>query len=95
MRFNVTPNTPHRHLHFTEHHAEHTLNCYGWFPEHIRVFQQLRLVSVHSNDLTASVQNSAVAQPEVTHSACTHSTQRNTSLETLNDLLLYSLLMFL
>lgn len=53
-----------------ENLSEHTLNCYGWFPEHIGVFQQLRLVSVDGDDLTASAQNSAVAQPEVTHSTC-------------------------
>lgn len=52
--------------------CEHTLNCYSWFPEHIRVFQQLRLISVDSDDLATSVQNSAIAQPEVTHRACKH-----------------------
>ncbi len=55
--------------------CEHTLNCYSWLPEHIGVFQQLRLISVDGDDLTASAQNSAVAQPEVTHSACKHDTQ--------------------
>lgn len=50
--------------------CEHTLNCYSRFPEHIRVLQQLRLISVDSDDLATSVQNSAIAQPEVTHSAC-------------------------
>lgn len=55
--------------------CEHTLNCYSWFPEHIWVFQQLLLIPVDSDDLTASVKNSAVAQPEVTHGACKHNTQ--------------------
>lgn len=49
---------------------KNTSNCCGWFPEHIGVFQQLRFVSVDGDDLTASVQNSAVAQPEVAHSTC-------------------------
>lgn len=54
---------------------KHTLDCYSCFPEHIRVFQQLCLVSVDSNDLTASVEDSTIAQAEVTHSACKHNTQ--------------------
>lgn len=53
---------------------EHTLNGDGWFPEHVRVFQQLRLISVDRDDLTASVKNSAVTQPEVTHGACKRNT---------------------
>lgn len=55
--------------------CKHTLNCYSWFPENIRVYQQLRLISVDSDDLTAPVENSAVSQPEVTHSACERNTQ--------------------
>lgn len=55
--------------------CKHTLNCYSGFPEHIRVFQQLCLVSVHSNDLAASAEDSAIAQPEVAHSACNVKTQ--------------------
>lgn len=53
-----------------ENVSEHTLNCYGWFPEHIGVFQQLCFVSVDGDDLAASAQHSAVAQPEVTHGTC-------------------------
>ena len=55
--------------------CKHTLDCYSWFPEHIRVFQQLRLISVDSDDLTAPVENSAIAQPEVTHSPCERNTR--------------------
>lgn len=55
--------------------CKHTLNRNSWFPEHIRILQQLGFVSVDSDDLAASVQDSAVAQPEVTHGACEHHTQ--------------------
>lgn len=50
--------------------GKRTLNCYGGFPEHVGVFQQLRLVSVDGDDPAAPAEDSAVAQPEVTHSAC-------------------------
>lgn len=53
--------------------CKYTLNCYSGFPEHVRVLQQLWFVSVDSDDLTAPVENSAVAQSKVTHSACKYS----------------------
>lgn len=52
-------------------HPSLTLNSYCWFPKHVGVLQQLRLVSVDRDDLAASAQDSAVAQPKVTHRTCT------------------------
>ena len=49
-----------------------TLDCNSWFPEHVRVLQQLSFISVDGDDFAASVQNPAIAQTEVTHSACQH-----------------------
>lgn len=74
--------------HLARSHPQHTLKCHCWFPKHVRVFQQLRLISVDCDDLTASVKNSAVAQPEVTHRTCKDTTQ-HVSLGNLGSLQFY------
>lgn len=54
--------------------VEHTLDGYSWFPEHIWVLQQLCLVSVDSDNLAPSVEDSTITQAEVAHRSWSHPT---------------------